>query len=79
MLGRLTKALSLALARISHKPKVRRVASAGIQSWMALIGIRGGGTSHDQGCDEGTKQGSAAASGVVHELEESEVERQLLL
>ena len=45
----------------------------------ALIGIRGGGTSHDQGCDKGTKQGFAAASGVVQELKESEVERQLLL
>src|SRR5829696_464865 len=51
-----------------------------VQNDEALIGIRGdGGTSHDQGCDEGTKQGFAAAPGVVHELEEAEVERQLLL
>src|SRR4051812_7126142 len=32
-----------------------------------------------QGCDEGAKEGFAAAPGVVHELEEAEVERQLLL
>jgi len=46
----------------------------------ALVGIRGdGGTSHDQSRDEGAKQGFAAATGVVHELEEAEIERQLLL
>jgi hypothetical protein len=32
-----------------------------------------------QGCEKGTKQGFAAAPSVVHELEEAEVERQLLL
>jgi transposase len=32
-----------------------------------------------QGCDEGAQEGSAAAPGVVHELEEAEIERQLLL
>jgi transposase-like protein len=32
-----------------------------------------------QGCDEGAEKGFAAAPGVVHELEESEIERQLLL
>src|SRR4051812_40286230 len=35
--------------------------------------------SHDQGCDEGAEEGFAAAPGVVHELEEAEIERQLLL
>src|ERR671939_1736754 len=47
---------------------------------MALLGIRGdGGTSGHQGCDEGAEEGFAAAPGFVHELEEAEIERQLLL
>src|SRR4051794_38383816 len=37
------------------------------------------GTSRHQGGDKGSEQGFAAAAAVVHELEESEVERQLLL
>src|SRR3954469_2064986 len=37
------------------------------------------GTSRHQGGDKGAEQGFAAAPGVVHELEESEVERQLVL
>src|SRR3954462_9053181 len=37
------------------------------------------GTSRYQGGDKGSEQGFAAAPGVVHELEESEVERQLVL
>src|SRR3712207_9557499 len=37
------------------------------------------GTSRHQGGDKGSEQGFAAAAGVVHELEEAEVERQLLL
>src|SRR4051812_48784114 len=32
-----------------------------------------------QSCNEGAKEGFAAAPGVVHELEEAEVQRQLLL
>src|SRR3954462_7380859 len=32
-----------------------------------------------QGCDKGAKEGFAAAPSVVHELEEAEIERQLLL
>src|ERR687890_1715870 len=32
-----------------------------------------------QGCNEGAEEGLAAAPGVVHELEEAEIERQLLL
>src|SRR4051812_20893903 len=49
-------------------------------SSVALIGIRGdGGTSHHQGCDEGAKEGFAAAPDVVHEREEAEIQRQLLL
>src|SRR3954452_1003538 len=35
--------------------------------------------SHDQGCDEGAEEGFAAAPSVVHELEEAEIERQLVL
>src|SRR4051812_39258675 len=38
-----------------------------------------GGTSHDQSGDEGAQEGFAAAAGVVHELEEAEIQRQLLL
>ena len=32
-----------------------------------------------QSCNEGAKEGFAAAPGVVHELEEAEIQRQLLL
>src|SRR3954471_1255918 len=46
----------------------------------ALIGFRGdGGASHDQSRNEGTKKSFAPAAGVVHELEEAEIQRQLLL
>ena len=46
----------------------------------ALVGLRGdGGTSHDQSRDEGAKESFASAPGVVHELEEAEIQRQLLL
>ena len=47
---------------------------------MALVGLRGdGGTSHDQSRDESAKESFASAAGVVHELEEAEIQRQLLL
>src|SRR3712207_5374674 len=36
-------------------------------------------SSPDQSRDQGTEQGSASAPGVVHELEEAEIQRQLLL
>ena len=43
---------------------------------VALIGIRGdGGTSHHQSRDEGAEEGFAPSSGVVHELEEAEIQR----
>jgi hypothetical protein len=35
--------------------------------------------SPDQAADEGTEQRLAAATGIVHQLEETEIERQLLL
>src|SRR3712207_6954037 len=59
--------------------------------WLALVIIRplldwlllGSGVvlgrSRHQGGEEGSEQGFAAAPGVVHELEEAEVERQLVL
>ena len=37
------------------------------------------GPSRDQGGDEGSEQGFAASARVVHELEEAEIERQLVL
>jgi hypothetical protein len=37
------------------------------------------GQSCNQACDEGAEQGFAASAGVVHELEEAEIERQLVL
>src|SRR4051812_41772862 len=47
---------------------------------LALVGFRGdGGRSHDQSRDEGAKESFASASGIVHELEEAEIQRQLLL
>src|SRR3712207_9482402 len=36
-------------------------------------------SSPDQSRDQGTEQGLASAPGVVHELEEAEIQRQLLL
>jgi hypothetical protein len=46
----------------------------------ALVGFRGVGFgSCDQSGDEGSEQGFAASARVVHELEEAEVERQLVL
>ena len=50
------------------------------QSILALIEFRGdGGASHDQSRDEGAEESFAPAPGVVHELEEAEIQRQLLL
>ena len=47
---------------------------------VALVGFRGvGSASCDQGGDERAKQGFAATACVVHELEEPQIERQLLL
>ena len=49
-------------------------------SIVALVGFRGvGSASCDQGGDERAKQGFATPACVVHELEEAERERQLLL
>src|SRR5215217_2540227 len=47
---------------------------------MALVGFRGGGAgSRNQACDKGTEQGSPTPARVVDELEETEIERQLVL
>jgi len=47
---------------------------------VALIGFRGGrpGSCY-QGCNKGAEQGFAASARIVHELEEAEAERQLVL
>ena len=48
--------------------------------WWLLLGsgvVKG--PSRDQGGDKGSEQGFAAAPGVVHELKEAEIERQLVL
>ena len=37
------------------------------------------GPSRHQACHKGAEQGFAASAGVVHELEEAEIERQLVL
>src|ERR671933_1539860 len=59
-------------------PTIARIGP--IQIRVALIGFRGGEVgSYDQGGDEGSEQGFAASARVVHELEEAEVERQLVL
>ena len=56
-----------------------RAATLNVKS-LALIEFRGdGGASHDQSRDEGAKESFAPAPGVVHELEEAEIQRQLLL
>ena len=65
---------------VTLNPERDSVVAAASQTPLALVGIRGdGGTSHHQSRDEGAEQGFAAAPGVVHELEEGEVERKLLL
>src|SRR5215203_3832285 len=49
-------------------------------SMKALVGFRGGGAgSRNQACDKGAEQGSPTPARVVHELEEAEIERQLVL
>src|SRR3954470_12226144 len=46
----------------------------------ALVGFRGGGAvSRNQACDKGAEQGSPTPARVVHDLEEPEIERQLVL
>src|SRR3954451_19267371 len=51
-----------------------------ILSRLALVGFRGGGAvSRNQACDKGAEQGSPTPARVVHELEEPEIERQLVL
>ncbi len=56
------------------------VEKQGCYSKEALVEFRGdGGTSHDQSRDEGAKESFALAPGVVHELEEAEIQRQPLL
>ena len=58
----------------------RLTARSTIQKIVALIEFRGdGGASHDQSRDEGAEESFAPAPGVVHELEEAEIQRQLLL
>jgi hypothetical protein len=47
---------------------------------LAHLGFWGdGGVSRDQGGDEGSEKGFSASAGIVNELEEAEIERQLLL
>src|SRR3954467_405341 len=47
---------------------------------MALVGFRGGGAvSRNQACDKGAEQGSPTPACIVYELEESKIERQLVL
>src|SRR3954469_8231245 len=49
-------------------------------SSSALVGFRGGGAvSRNQACDKGAEQGSPTPARVVHDLEEPEIERQLVL
>jgi hypothetical protein len=56
------------------------LSGSGGKTWMALVGFWGdGGTSHDQSRNEGAKESFAPAPGVMHELEEAEIQRQLLL
>src|SRR3954453_17078988 len=50
-----------------------------VQTLFSGSGVLDGSPSGHQGSDELAEEDPAAAAGVVHELEESEVERQLLL
>src|ERR671932_688958 len=66
---------SQARARRATGSKARQ-----IQTLLALVGFRGGERGLcDQTGDEGAEERLAPAPGVVHELEEGEVGRQLLL
>jgi len=62
--------------------KLGRVASfcsASISGWLLLGSGMVAGPSRHQARDEGAEQGLAASACVVHELEEAEIERQLVL
>src|SRR5215208_3413901 len=50
-----------------------------VAAWLLLGSGVVTGRSRHQGGDKGSEQGFAAAAGVVHELKEAEVERQLVL
>ncbi len=51
-----------------------------VQTLEALVGFRcGGAGSRNQACARGAEQGSPTPARVVHELEELEIERQLVL
>src|SRR3954452_25025279 len=77
-LCRMTDSLRARATRALPEPERRSMAWA--QSFKALIEFRGdGGASHDQSRDEGAEESFAPAPGVVHELEEAEIQRQLLL
>jgi len=47
--------------------------------WLLLGSGVVTGPSRNQACDKGAEQGFAASARVVHELEEAEIERQLVL
>src|SRR5215208_5451205 len=50
-----------------------------VAAWLLLGSGVVTGRSRHQGGDKGSEQGFAAAAGVVHELKEAEIERQLVL
>src|SRR4051812_21516223 len=72
--------VSYSHSRLEARPPSAPRPTSPPQKPMALVGFRGvGSASCDQGGDERAKQGFAATACVVHELEEPQIERQLLL
>src|SRR4051794_27296090 len=78
----LLKTLLAATVPSATPPNRRRVRFmvSSLHLSLALVGFRGGGAgSRNQACDKGAEQGSPTPARVVHELEEAEIERQLVL
>ncbi len=65
----------LGVDRAAHE----RVAAGAFAGWLLSGSGVVAGTSRDQAGDERSEQGFAASTRIVHELEEAEVKRQLLL
>ena len=67
----MNRCISETMYRTDHSIMQLDLAFVGV--WVAAD------TSCDQDCNEGVEQGFAAATRVVHESEEAEMERQLVL
>ncbi len=83
--ARIDRALREVREQAGGRTRRRAAPSAGVRrsvpvrTWLLSGSGVVAGTSRDQGCDERAEKGFAASSRVVHELQEAEIERQLVL